>query len=213
MPAATWIAPSGTRFLRRRLALRGRPRLRPLADRHRPCRPADPGARRCRFRRRPSRRDHCPSHRRALWHARSHRRRHRHRGGADRLGDAERRRQPHRRPRHRLRRRHDHLHRRGRLMPLHRRPASWRAELPGDRCLRLSRRADCAQYTDLALLPNYTSTVPGPVYSASQLAFVSTVTLALYAVFLYIQTVRHRDYFVEKAPMMAAICRPTAMSR
>jgi len=49
------------------------------------------------------------------------------------------------------------------------------------------------------LLPNYTSTVPGPVYSASQLAFVSTVTLALYAVFLYIQTVRHRDYFVEKS--------------
>jgi Ca2+:H+ antiporter len=48
------------------------------------------------------------------------------------------------------------------------------------------------------LLPNYTSTVPGPVYSASQLAFISTVTLALYAVFLYIQTVRHRDYFVEK---------------
>jgi Ca2+:H+ antiporter len=49
------------------------------------------------------------------------------------------------------------------------------------------------------LLPNYTSTVPGPIYSASQLAFVSTVTLALYAVFLYIQTVRHSDYFVEKS--------------
>ena len=48
------------------------------------------------------------------------------------------------------------------------------------------------------LLPNYTSTVPGPVYSASQLAFVSTVTLALYAVFLYIQTVRHLEYFTEK---------------
>ena len=47
------------------------------------------------------------------------------------------------------------------------------------------------------VLPNYTSTVPGPVYSASQLAFVSTVTLALYGVFLYIQTVRHRDYFIE----------------
>ena len=47
------------------------------------------------------------------------------------------------------------------------------------------------------VLPNYTSTIPGPVYSASQLAFVSTVTLALYGVFLYIQTVRHRDYFIE----------------
>jgi Ca2+:H+ antiporter len=47
------------------------------------------------------------------------------------------------------------------------------------------------------VLPNYTSTVPGPVYSASQLLFVSAVTLALYAVFLYIQTMRHRNYFVE----------------
>jgi Ca2+:H+ antiporter len=47
------------------------------------------------------------------------------------------------------------------------------------------------------VLPNYTSTIPGPVYSASQLAFVSTVTLALYGVFLYIQTVRHRDHFIE----------------
>src|SRR5262245_54694490 len=48
------------------------------------------------------------------------------------------------------------------------------------------------------LLPNYTSTVPGPVFSLSQLVFVSTVTLALYAVFLYIQTVRHLEYFTEK---------------
>lgn len=46
------------------------------------------------------------------------------------------------------------------------------------------------------VLPNYTLTIPGPVYAASQLAFVSLVTLALYGAFLYIQTVRHRDYFV-----------------
>jgi Ca2+:H+ antiporter len=46
------------------------------------------------------------------------------------------------------------------------------------------------------VLPNYARTVPGPVYSASQLAFVSAATIALYAVFLYIQTVRHRDYFI-----------------
>ena len=37
---------------------------------------------------------------------------------------------------------------------------------------------------------------PGPIYSAAQLGFVSVVTIVLYAVFLYIQTVRHRDYFV-----------------
>jgi len=46
------------------------------------------------------------------------------------------------------------------------------------------------------VLPNYTLTTPGPVYSAVQLAFVSVVTMLLYDVFLYIQTIRHRDYFV-----------------
>jgi Ca2+:H+ antiporter len=46
------------------------------------------------------------------------------------------------------------------------------------------------------VLPNYTLTTPGPVYSAAQLGFVSIVTILLYAVFLYTQTTRHRDYFV-----------------
>ena len=45
------------------------------------------------------------------------------------------------------------------------------------------------------MLPNYTTTIPGPVFSVSQLVFVSAVTLVLYAVFLYIQTVRHTEYF------------------
>jgi Ca2+:H+ antiporter len=45
------------------------------------------------------------------------------------------------------------------------------------------------------MLPNYTTTTPGPVFSASQLTFVSAVTLVLYGVFLYIQTVRHTEYF------------------
>src|SRR5712672_532808 len=46
------------------------------------------------------------------------------------------------------------------------------------------------------IMPNYTLTAPGPVYSAAQLGFVSVVTLLLYGVFLYTQTIRHRDYFV-----------------
>jgi Ca2+:H+ antiporter len=46
------------------------------------------------------------------------------------------------------------------------------------------------------VLPNYTLTTPGPIYSAGQLGFVSVVTMLLYGVFLYTQTVRHRDYFV-----------------
>src|SRR6201994_449573 len=49
------------------------------------------------------------------------------------------------------------------------------------------------------VLPNYTATTPGPVYSAVQLGFVSVVTILLYAVFLYTQTIRHRDYFVAGA--------------
>jgi len=46
------------------------------------------------------------------------------------------------------------------------------------------------------ILPNYTLTTPGPLYSALQLAFVSVVTLMLYGLFLYTQTVLHRDYFI-----------------
>ncbi|MBE0703546.1 MAG: ionic transporter y4hA [Afipia sp.] len=46
------------------------------------------------------------------------------------------------------------------------------------------------------VLPNYTLETPGPVYSHLQLGFVSVVTIILYGVFLYTQTIRHRDYFV-----------------
>jgi len=53
------------------------------------------------------------------------------------------------------------------------------------------------------ILPNYTLTTPGPVYSATQLGFVSVVTVLLYCVFLYTQTVRHRDYFISEAAGVA----------
>lgn len=46
------------------------------------------------------------------------------------------------------------------------------------------------------ILPSYTTSAPGAYYSNAQLGFVSATTLALYAVFLYVQTVRHRDYFL-----------------
>ena len=54
------------------------------------------------------------------------------------------------------------------------------------------------------IMPNYTLTAPGPIYSAAQLGFVSVVTLILYAVFLYTQTIRHRDYFINQATGGAA---------
>src|SRR6202165_4529324 len=46
------------------------------------------------------------------------------------------------------------------------------------------------------IMPNYTLTTPGPIYSAGQLAFVSVATVLLYGVFLYTQTILHRNYFV-----------------
>lgn len=46
------------------------------------------------------------------------------------------------------------------------------------------------------ILPNYTTSAAGPFYTATQLIFDSVVTLVLYGVFLYVQTVRHRDYFL-----------------
>src|ERR1700722_8244418 len=54
------------------------------------------------------------------------------------------------------------------------------------------------------IMPNYTLTTPGPVYSAAQLGFVSVVTVLLYGVFLYTQTVRHRDYFISETAGVAA---------
>lgn len=46
------------------------------------------------------------------------------------------------------------------------------------------------------ILPNFTSSVNGPFYNKAQLAFVSVACLVIYGVFLMVQTVRHRSYFV-----------------
>ena len=46
------------------------------------------------------------------------------------------------------------------------------------------------------VLPNLASTAAGPAYSPSQLVFAGTLSLVLYGVFLFVQTVRHRDYFL-----------------
>jgi Ca2+:H+ antiporter len=44
--------------------------------------------------------------------------------------------------------------------------------------------------------PNFTVTTPGPVYSPIQAGFLSIMSVVLYAVFLGMQTSRHRSYFV-----------------
>jgi Ca2+:H+ antiporter len=51
------------------------------------------------------------------------------------------------------------------------------------------------------VLPNYTTTVPGPVYSNSQLGFIAIVSIVLYGTFVLIQAVRHRDYFLPEVAM------------
>lgn len=54
--------------------------------------------------------------------------------------------------------------------------------------------------TTLSLvLPEFTTSKPGPEFSASQLAFAAVSSLALYGVFVFVQTVRHRDQFVPEA--------------
>ncbi|MBX9946841.1 MAG: ionic transporter y4hA [Reyranella sp.] len=45
------------------------------------------------------------------------------------------------------------------------------------------------------ILPSYTTSIAGPYYTSSQLVFVCIATIALYGVFLYVQTVRHKNYF------------------
>src|SRR3954451_13802268 len=46
------------------------------------------------------------------------------------------------------------------------------------------------------VLPTFTTSKPGPEFSGSQLAFAAVASLALYGLFVFIQTVRHRDYFL-----------------
>ncbi|MFU8765856.1 MAG: calcium:proton antiporter [Haliea sp.] len=50
------------------------------------------------------------------------------------------------------------------------------------------------------VLPNYTVAVPGPVYATPQLVFVAIVSFALYGLFLFVQTVRHRGDFSDPRP-------------
>lgn len=54
----------------------------------------------------------------------------------------------------------------------------------------------CAMSVLTMVLPNYATTVPGPGLSSSQLVFAGFISLLLYLVFVFIQTIRHRDYFL-----------------
>ena len=46
------------------------------------------------------------------------------------------------------------------------------------------------------VLPTFTTSSPGPTFTTGQLAFAAVASLALYLLFVFVQTVRHRDYFL-----------------
>jgi Ca2+:H+ antiporter len=46
------------------------------------------------------------------------------------------------------------------------------------------------------VLPTFTISAPGPEFTSGQLAFAAVASVALYGLFVFVQTVRHRDYFV-----------------
>lgn len=60
--------------------------------------------------------------------------------------------------------------------------------------------AALATVTSLAtlslVLPNFTTAIPGPEFSTSQLVFAAVASLVLYGIFVSTQTGRHRDFFL-----------------
>jgi len=60
------------------------------------------------------------------------------------------------------------------------------------------------------VLPNFTTSAPGPYYTNAQLTFVSIACLVLWLAFTFVQTVRHRDHFTPHAMAASAAARPSA---
>ena len=55
------------------------------------------------------------------------------------------------------------------------------------------------------VLPRFTTSTPGPEFSPAQLTFAAVASLVLYGIFVFTQTVRHRDFFlpVDTGPIAA----------
>jgi Ca2+:H+ antiporter len=58
------------------------------------------------------------------------------------------------------------------------------------------------------VLPNFTTTTSGPTFSTEQAVFLVVMSLVLYAIFLLIQTMRHRRYFMESKEAVVAVHSP-----
>ena len=53
--------------------------------------------------------------------------------------------------------------------------------------------------TFILVMPTVTISTPGPNFTQSQLAFAGIASFALYAAFIFFQTITHRDYYLPKA--------------
>jgi Ca2+:H+ antiporter len=53
------------------------------------------------------------------------------------------------------------------------------------------------------VLPTFTTATPGPEFSPAQLTFAAVASIVLYACFVFVQTVRHRDYFLPPSDFAA----------
>jgi len=54
------------------------------------------------------------------------------------------------------------------------------------------------------IMPVFTVSAPGATYSTSQLVFVAVCSLSLWCVFVFFQTISHRDYFLPLGPLAGA---------
>ena len=62
------------------------------------------------------------------------------------------------------------------------------------------------------VLPRFTTSHPGPEFSAAQLAFAAVASLGLYGIFVFTQTVKHRDFFlpVSTGPGSGSVDKPVS---
>ena len=93
---------------------------------------------------------------------------------------------------------------------LHHREQSFRIEGTGPGMAAL-----VALATLSLVLPTFTTSSSGGTYTISQLVFAGATSLVLWAVFVFVQTVRHRDYFLppDAAHDEAAHAAPPSQAR
>ncbi len=65
--------------------------------------------------------------------------------------------------------------------------------------------------TLVLVVPNTTISTEGPVLTGAQMAFVGVAALGLYTVFVFVQTLRHRDYFLPEDDSEGAHAAPPSL--